>query len=125
MSGSVGGADDDQLPKHFSGGGGAGLKVSKPAGQILLQAAEAVNGPRDRTHGDKVQNHQNIADHWNAYLAGRLDRPLSARDVALMMAELKIARTKLGEHNLDDYIDGAGYMGCAGEIAEKEQSVVK
>ena len=109
------------------GRGGSGVPpievLPHTAGQILLKAGKAVDGERQRTHGDKTKNHQNIADHWNAYLTGRLDRPLSARDVALMMAELKIARTKFGEHNLDDYLDGAGYMACAGEIAEKEQKV--
>ena len=27
------------------------------------------------------------------------------------------ARRYSGAHNIDDYIDGAGYAGCAGEIA--------
>ena len=34
-----------------------------------------------------------------------------------MMVELKIARTKTGATNADDYIDAAGYIGIAGEIA--------
>jgi hypothetical protein len=92
------------------------------ATEICAKAAELVGGDRDRTHGNKLKNHQNIADLWNAYLGVRLglDSPteaLSPLDVALMMALLKIARTMSGSHNPDDYVDLAGYGGCAGEIA--------
>lgn len=94
---------------------------------ILSKAAELVDGDRDRTHGEKLRNHENIAQLWNAYLRIRDDppnlrvigiAPLTAHDVALMMALLKIARTQLGEHNPDNYVDLAGYAACAGEIAE-------
>ena len=36
------------------------------------------------------------------------------------MALLKIARTKLGDHTIDNYIDLVGYAAIAGEIADKE-----
>jgi hypothetical protein len=94
------------------------------APDICAKAAVLVGGDREATHGDKVENHQNIARLWNAYLDWRLPEgeALTAKDVALMMALLKIARTKLGAHNPDDYVDLAGYAGCAGEIASREQS---
>ena len=86
------------------------------AAGILNHAAQIVSGDRAAQHGPKERNHQNIADHWNAYLGARLDRPLTALDVALMMVELKIARTKAGAGiaNRDNYVDMAGYAGCAG-----------
>lgn len=87
------------------------------AGMILREAEALVEGDRAETHGPKERNHQNIADHWNAYLTGRLNRFLTAHDVALMMVELKIARTKEGVTNRDNYVDMAGYAGLAGEIA--------
>lgn len=90
------------------------------AEEVCKKAAELVGGDRAKTHGPKVKNHQNIADHWNAYLGDRLRDKLTPKDVALMMAELKIARTKLGAYNPDDYIDGAGYFGVAGEIAAED-----
>lgn len=34
-----------------------------------------------------------------------------------MMVLLKAARTRTGTFNLDDFVDMAGYAGCAGEIA--------
>ena len=36
--------------------------------------------------------------------------------VAMMMALLKIARTKTGSPNKDDLIDGAAYLAIAGEL---------
>lgn len=97
--------------------------MTATAKDIAIAAGSLVGGERARQHGDKRQNHQNIAALWNAYLGGRFLAPstaLTARDAALMMALLKIARTKAGAHNLDDYVDLAGYAAVAGEIAEGE-----
>ena len=86
------------------------------AHDICSKAAELVAGDRERTHGAKLPNHQNIADLWNAYLGAQLAAPLTPLQIALMMALLKIARTKLGEFNIDDFLDGVGYTAIAGEI---------
>lgn len=89
---------------------------------ICHKAGVLVSGDRAKQHGNKVENHQNIAALWNAYLGWALVEPITAQNVAMMMALVKVARTKLGSHNLDDYIDLAGYAGVAGEIAEIQAS---
>lgn len=91
---------------------------------ILDQAATLVSGDREDTHGDKLINHQKIATLWNAYLTIRKypDDDLGPHDVALMMALLKVARTQLGDFNIDDYQDLAGYAGCAGEIRGRTEN---
>lgn len=83
------------------------------AEQYCLAAADLVSGNRNDQHGDKHENHKNIARLWSAYL----DFEISALQAAQMMALLKIARTKTGSYNEDDYIDQIGYAACAGEIA--------
>lgn len=90
------------------------------AHEILTKAASYVSGDRENTHGPKERNHQNIADMWNAYLAIRKDPDgiLTPTDVLHMMVLLKVARTQLGALNMDDYVDMAGYAGCAGEVAK-------
>lgn len=90
-----------------------------PADHLIKSAADLVANDRANTHGDKRQNHKNIAALWNAYLSIRRDpaAPLNEIDVALMMAQLKIARTQLGAHNPDDYVDLVGYAAIAGELA--------
>jgi hypothetical protein len=42
-----------------------------------------------------------------------------------MMEGMKIARRYSGSHNVDDYVDGAGYAACAGEIAERQEQITK
>lgn len=93
------------------------------AADLLAQASQLVSETRAAAHGDAHRNHWNIARLWNAFLSIRPEPadPLSPRDVALMMALLKIARTQLGAHNVDDYVDAAGYIAIAqdvGAIAE-------
>ncbi len=39
------------------------------ASDIAKKASELVAGDRDRTHGDKLKNFENIATMWNAWLA--------------------------------------------------------
>lgn len=94
------------------------------AGEILETAAQLVDGERARLHGDKVENHNCIAGLWSAYLRITQDRRatggVDAIDVANMMILLKVARTVSGgDHNIDNYVDAAGYAAVAGEIAER------
>jgi hypothetical protein len=88
------------------------------APEIATKAAELVGGDRAESHGDMHQHFAHVAALWSAYL--KLDRPLTVADVPHMMALLKIARTKSGSLNVDDWIDGAGYLACAGEVSTKE-----
>tara|TARA_R100000664_G_scaffold31146_1_gene44484 strand:- start:13 stop:288 length:276 start_codon:yes stop_codon:yes gene_type:complete len=87
--------------------------------KALKMARELIMGPRAKTYGDKVQNHTNIAKLWSAYL----DRDLSAHDAAVMMALLKIARTKFGSPTEDTYVDAAAYMAIAGECKDEDTSI--
>lgn len=101
--------------------------------EICSKAAELVGGDRAKTHGNKKVNHDAIARLWNAYLVNAeviidgdgfgASQTLTATDVALMMALLKIARTQSGgTHHDDNYLDLAGYAGVAGEIAAVERA---
>lgn len=86
---------------------------------IADRTAALVGGEREREHGPKLENHQKIAEVWNGILVASGKRPptaLDAHDVANLMEGLKIARRYCGAFNIDDYVDGAGYAACAGEI---------
>ena len=80
---------------------------------MCRRAIDLVGGDRARQHGEALAAHTNIAVLWSAYL--RI--PISARDAALMMVLLKVARTKTGNFNLNDYVDAAGYAAIAAEVA--------
>ena len=83
---------------------------------VCKEAARLVAGPRYKTHGNPQVMCGNIAALWNAYLGPALSRDLEPHEVAIMLLLLKIARTKAGEFNPDDYLDQAGYAGIACEI---------
>ena len=82
---------------------------------ILHKAGNLITGDRKRKHGDFIKNHENIAKLWSGYLG--VD--LSALDVLTMMALLKVARTKAGDYDPDNYIDLIGYSALAGQLASK------
>jgi hypothetical protein len=73
------------------------MKTTK---DFLSEATRLVGNDRQKDYGDKTENHNNIAKLWSAYL----DVEISAHDVALMMALLKMARTKLGAVSKDNFI---------------------
>ena len=84
--------------------------------EFLSEATRLVGMDREKDYGDKVENHKNIARLWSAYL----EVPIEAHNVAIMMALLKIARTKLGAVSKDTYIDMSAYSAIAGEIKFRE-----
>ena len=86
------------------------------AADVCQLAAGLVSGDRARQHGDALTSHTKIAGLWSAFLGA----PITAHDVALMMALLKIARTKSGSFNLDDYVDAAGYAAIAAEVGGRD-----
>jgi len=96
------------------------------ASDICSTAAKIVGGERGTNYGDKLENHNNIARLWNAYMLSRPlpDTLLNAEDVALMMLLLKIARAGSG-YVEDNYVDMAGYAGCAGAIAHELREMNK
>jgi len=92
------------------------------AADLLTAAAGLVSGDRADQHGDMLLNHQNIAALWNAWLCIRREpgAPLTAADVAMMMALMKVARTQSGDANDDDLTDAAGYLAVASQVGDDQ-----
>lgn len=96
--------------------------------EILNAAAACVNGDRDVKYGRPEDSFRLIARLWNDYLRGgeaknsvHLDI-IGVRDVAAMLALLKIARIRGGQSHADNWIDLAGYAACGGEIEGKYEN---
>jgi len=87
----------------------------KTNGAILRVAFELVNAERQDDYGPPADSMARIASLWTAYL----NRPVSAKDVCLMLAMLKIAR-EAHAHKPDNLLDAAGYIGLAGDLAQTE-----
>lgn len=79
--------------------------------EILDEARRCVCGEREEDYGSPESNFNCIANLWTAY-TGNLH---TAKDVAMMMALMKIARIRSGT-KMDSFVDLAGYAACAGEI---------
>lgn len=90
---------------------------------FIAKAAEYVGGDRAKAHGDKGLNFRTTAILHTALdeaekVAAASRRPLDpALKFALKMILAKMSRILSGAYNPDDFVDMAGYAGCAGEIA--------
>ena len=83
---------------------------------ILEQAKELIGKDRQNDYGDKLTNHKNIAALWSIFLR----KDISAHDVAMCMALVKVARL-MHAQKVDSYIDIAAYAAIAGEINVREE----
>lgn len=86
---------------------------------ILHAAEKCVCGQREQDYGTPEDNFKTIAELWEAYLNKACTRGVNvrveAKDVAAMMALLKIARIAAGGGKADSWIDLAGYAACGAE----------
>lgn len=83
----------------------------------LQNAAYCVLQDRAKEYGEAENNFETIAKLWSAYLGTQI----TATQVAMCMALLKIARQKSNANHEDNYVDLAGYAACAAELAETAQ----
>lgn len=92
---------------------------------VLDAAKRCVCGDREQDYGSPENNFRTIASMWNSYLygAGLMEnhdptvwKGIKPKDVAAMLALLKIARIASGHAKADNWIDLAGYAACGGEI---------
>ena len=84
---------------------------------ILEQAKKCVCGDREQDYGSPENNFGIIAQLWTVYM----DTLFTSKDVAAMLALLKIARIRSGNAKADNWIDLAGYAACGGEIEGVEE----
>ena len=88
-------------------------------GENILQEAERlVGGERNTAYGHPADDLARIAQLWTAFLGERLSTPLTARDVAMQMVLLKVAREAHAPKR-DNLVDIAGYARCAEMLGRK------
>ena len=88
--------------------------------ETLEAAMKCVCGERQDQYGTPEDNFGFIAKLWSLYIG----RTVTAEDVAVMMALLKIARIKTGTATEDCFVDLVGYAACGAEIFQKEKERV-
>ena len=85
---------------------------------ILDAALALITGDRDRDYGAARDNFDAIAAAWTLQLGPKLARGLTAEDVAMCMAQLKLMRLRTTPNHPDSWIDLAGYAALGGEVSE-------
>ena len=80
--------------------------------EILEKAKQCVTGDREQDYGSPEDNFKIIAEFWSTYTGFKI----KSKDVAAMLALMKIARIKSGNAKADNWVDLAGYADCGGEI---------
>lgn len=90
--------------------------------RVLKEAERCVCGQREQDYGTPEDSFNLIAKLWTTYVStgSLVDLVFDAKDVAAMMALLKIARISENPQHMDNWVDLAGYASCGGEIAGKE-----
>lgn len=89
--------------------------------EVLDSAKICVCGDREQDYGSPEYNFNTIAEFWETYLKRSCvndgaDVCINGKDVAAMLALLKIARIASGHAKADNWIDLAGYAACGGEL---------
>ena len=85
--------------------------------EILKTAENIVNGDREKQYGKAEDNFNTIANLWADYLSVKVEpTDIEPKDVAAMLALLKIARIATGHTKEDNWVDLAGYAACGGAI---------
>ena len=86
---------------------------------LLKEAESLITGDREQEHGAFDENAINIARYWNAHLCAS-DSFITAQDVPIMLALMKLARSINKPEVMDNYRDAAGYIALAGELCEQD-----
>lgn len=76
-----------------------------------MRAERRIVEERAASYGSGEENLRRIAALWTAYVGAEI----SPHDVCWMMVLLKSSRSKIDPENLDNYLDGGGYL----ELAER------
>ena len=104
-------------------GEGEAKKLTRAA--VLEKARACVCGEREEDYGSPEDSFGCIAELWEVYLRAACVSPnaiitVTAADVAMLMALLKIARvgTSSVGGTADSFVDLAGYAACGAECAE-------
>jgi hypothetical protein len=74
----------------------------------LLEAVDIIAATRHEDYGPPEEDFQRTAGMWSGYLGVEI-KPYQ---VGFMMAMLKFSR-ETNQHKFDNFVDAAGYIGCA------------
>lgn len=122
--------DDDLYDEEFD----EGIRSD-----LLLEAADLVDGDRNAQYGDPIDDFRRTATYWSTHIGGvfrrkmhvlgygldehiinLIDKLLDPHDVAIMMNQLKDSRLAWDPYKRDTWTDKAGYSACGYDCVIRE-----
>lgn len=95
---------------------------------FLLEASTCIdNRAQERDHADGERSMVRAVDMFNAFrgdASGALGM-LSEVEGWVFMALLKLARSRGGRYQRDDFVDATAYLSLSGEAAEREAAGIE
>lgn len=88
------------------------------AHKLFVEAEKLLKKDRQDIYGDAVDNFERIALIWSALTGAVLD----GKDVALMMAALKLYRAGKNSEHLDSFVDAVAYVAIAAQASSSSPS---
>jgi hypothetical protein len=85
------------------------LAGGKPGEDHMAEANALVNGDRMAAYGSPKPAYDAQAQVWSGLLAHKLKEPLTAADVVLLLAGMKLVR-EARRHKRDNVVDMHGYI---------------
>lgn len=93
------------------------LSGSKPGEDHMAEANGLVNGDRMAAYGSPKPAYDAQAQVWSGLLAHKMTEPLTASDVVLLLAAMKLVR-EVRRHKRDNIVDLHGYMLVLAHVLE-------
>ena len=81
-------------------------------GEELLTHAGSIVRDRRRTYGEPLDLFERVAERWSQVVGTKV----TPVQVALCLADLKLARLTMDPTHLDSQADVAGYIACLREV---------
>jgi len=91
-----------------------GTRVLRERDHILNAAKRLISGDREASYGSAIDDFTRTGKIWAAILG--LDE-VTAEQVALCMAAVKIGRLCTTPNHSDSWVDACGYLALGGDIA--------
>ncbi|AGT12792.1 hypothetical protein PHELEMICH_55 [Mycobacterium phage Phelemich] len=94
------------------------------AAQVAQEAIDLFTGPRNTDYGDATDNFTDIADLWTVVLRPVLQpgARLTAEQVAIMSALIKVARLNNTPDHDDSWTDSVAYLALGAGINRRRQA---
>lgn len=91
-------------------------------GDLLKEAILLIEGDRDASYGEPVQDFARIAALWTVLFGAKLKdgEAFTSHEVAMALIVLKLSRLCHSPGKQDNWTDIAGYAGCGWECAVRE-----